>query len=68
MTLSSKKEVSKVSFALLHFRGMQTNSAHIPEVGRGSAGTTYLAKYHRQDVAVKVASTSEWGTRGGPPS
>jgi len=33
-------------------------------IGRGSAGTTYLGKYANQDVAVKVAATSEMGLEG----
>ena len=33
-------------------------------VGRGSAGTTYLGRYCKQDVAVKVATTSEMGLYG----
>ena len=33
-------------------------------VGRGSAGTTYLGRYSHQDVALKVASTSELGLDG----
>mmetsp|Transcript_30583 Transcript_30583/g.69837 ORF Transcript_30583/g.69837 Transcript_30583/m.69837 type:complete len:723 (+) Transcript_30583:339-2507(+) len=33
-------------------------------IGRGSAGTTYLAKWARQDVAVKVAATNDLGLEG----
>lgn len=33
-------------------------------VGRGSAGTTYLGRYCQQDVAVKVAATSDMGLDG----
>lgn len=33
-------------------------------IGRGSAGTTYLAKWGGQDVAVKVAAASEMGLEG----
>lgn len=33
-------------------------------IGRGSAGTTYLGKYANQDVAVKVAATSDMGLEG----
>ncbi|KAL7532647.1 hypothetical protein ACHAWF_004204, partial [Thalassiosira exigua] len=33
-------------------------------IGRGSSGTTYLGKYCQQDVAVKVASTSDLGLDG----
>mmetsp|Transcript_7123 Transcript_7123/g.16190 ORF Transcript_7123/g.16190 Transcript_7123/m.16190 type:complete len:711 (+) Transcript_7123:178-2310(+) len=33
-------------------------------IGRGSAGTTYLGKYCQQDVAIKVAATSEMGLEG----
>ena len=33
-------------------------------VGRGSGGTTYQARYCNQDVAVKVAATSEMGLFG----
>jgi len=36
----------------------------VDAVGRGSAGTTYLAKYCQQDVAVKVAATSQMGLEG----
>ena len=32
--------------------------------GRGSSGTTYLGKYCNQDVAIKVAATSEMGLEG----
>jgi len=33
-------------------------------IGRGSAGTTYLAKWAKQDVAVKVAATNDLGLEG----
>lgn len=33
-------------------------------VGRGSSGTTYLGKYCNQDVAIKVAATSDMGLEG----
>jgi hypothetical protein len=33
-------------------------------IGRGSAGTTYLAKWSGQDVAVKVAAITEMGLDG----
>jgi serine/threonine protein kinase len=33
-------------------------------IGRGSAGTTYLAKWSGQDVAVKVAAITEMGVDG----
>jgi len=33
-------------------------------IGRGSAGTTYLARWHGQDVACKVAAISEMGLGG----
>mmetsp|Transcript_5673 Transcript_5673/g.12454 ORF Transcript_5673/g.12454 Transcript_5673/m.12454 type:complete len:538 (-) Transcript_5673:949-2562(-) len=36
----------------------------LKRIGRGSAGTTYLGRYANQDVAVKVAATSDMGLEG----
>ena len=36
----------------------------VKRIGRGSAGTTYLGKYCQQEVAIKVAATSELGLDG----
>eukprot|EP00578_Thalassiosira_sp_NH16_P006022 CAMPEP_0181137074 /NCGR_PEP_ID=MMETSP1071-20121207/33517_1 /TAXON_ID=35127 /ORGANISM="Thalassiosira sp., Strain NH16" /LENGTH=705 /DNA_ID=CAMNT_0023223815 /DNA_START=158 /DNA_END=2278 /DNA_ORIENTATION=- len=36
----------------------------LKRIGKGSAGTTYLGKYLKQDVALKVAATSELGLGG----